>query len=111
MGILENHDPRGLSMFNALISRFQAGPTRGLGLGPALFFRVSPPEFAASFPMPPAIIQIIHIKYFREPPFVARSGVAVRKGRVFIPPGGFEFRFSEALRFAENVPSRSASTS
>ena len=83
MGILENHDPRGLSMFNALISRFQAGATRGLGLGPALFFGFSPPEFVASFPMPPAIIQIIHIKYFREPPFVARPGVAVRKGRVF----------------------------
>jgi hypothetical protein len=100
MGILENHDPRGLSMFNALISRFQAGATRGLGLGPALFFGFSPPEFVASLPIPPAIIQIIHIKYFREPLFAARPGVAVRKGRVF-PPGGFELRLSEALRFAE----------
>jgi hypothetical protein len=42
MGTLENHDPRGLSMFNALISRFQAGAMRGLGLGPCAFLRRQP---------------------------------------------------------------------
>jgi hypothetical protein len=51
--------------------------------------------------MLPASIQLVRIICFREPSFVARSGVAVWKGRIFIPPGGFDLRLSEALRCGE----------